>query len=98
MGQEQPGRRPEERADSTFDDATFDDGAASAVTVVDVPIGRRVMVVSDLLLRPDQMAELGAMARDAVAAVRGAGQRDVEQLARLLVERTEGHPDGRRAA
>ena len=55
-------------------------------------------VVSDLLLRPDQMAELGAMARDAVAAVRGAGQRDVEQLARLLVERTEGHPDGRRAA
>ncbi|MHB1844380.1 MAG: 3-deoxy-D-manno-octulosonic acid transferase [Deltaproteobacteria bacterium] len=41
-------------------------------------------VVSNLLSKPDRMTELGSMARAAVAAVQGAGQRDVEHLCRLL--------------
>ena len=69
MGQEQPGRRPEERADSTFDDATFDDGAASAVTVVDVPIGRRVMVVSDLLLTGGETTSSRALTAELAGAL-----------------------------
>ena len=52
-------------------------------------------VVNDLLARPDRLAELGGMARAAVSAVRGAGQRDVDQLVRLLEER---RLRGRRAA
>ncbi len=52
-------------------------------------------VVSDLLARPDRMAELGSMARAAVTAVRGAGQRDVDHLVRLLEERRAA---GQRAA
>jgi 3-deoxy-D-manno-octulosonic-acid transferase len=52
-------------------------------------------VVSDLLARPDRMAELGSMARAAVTAVRGAGQRDVDHLVRLLEERKTA---GQRAA
>jgi 3-deoxy-D-manno-octulosonic-acid transferase len=52
-------------------------------------------VISDLLARPDRMAELGSMARAAVTAVRGAGQRDVDHLVRLLEERRAA---GQRAA
>ena len=52
-------------------------------------------VISDLLARPDRMAELGSMARAAVTAVRGAGQRDVDHLVRLLEERKAA---GQRAA
>jgi 3-deoxy-D-manno-octulosonic-acid transferase len=53
-------------------------------------------VVSELLGRPHRMAELGAMARAAVTAVRGAGQRDVDHLVRLL--ETRPRANGQRAA
>ncbi len=52
-------------------------------------------VVSELLGRPHRMAELGSMARAAVSAVRGAGERDVDHLVRLLAER---RANGQRAA
>ncbi len=52
-------------------------------------------VLHDLLGRPDRIAELGAMARAAVTTVRGAGQRDVDHLVRLLEERRGA---GQRAA
>lgn len=52
-------------------------------------------VVHDLLARPDRILELGSMARAAVSAVRGAGQRNVDQLLRLLDER---RPRGGRSA
>ncbi|MHB8418982.1 MAG: 3-deoxy-D-manno-octulosonic acid transferase [Myxococcales bacterium] len=49
-------------------------------------------VIAELLSRPHRMLELGTMARAAVTAVRGAGQRDVEHLVRLLDRR---HRPGR---
>ncbi len=48
-------------------------------------------VARDLLGRPDQMAELGRLAREAVTSVRGASARNVEHMLRLL-------PRGRAAA
>ena len=46
-------------------------------------------VLQDLLARPEQIAELGAMAQASVAAVRGASERHVDHLVRLLG--TAGH-------
>jgi 3-deoxy-D-manno-octulosonic-acid transferase len=48
-------------------------------------------VAGELLGRPERMAELGALAREAVLAVRGASSRNVEHMLRLL-------PRGRAAA
>jgi len=48
-------------------------------------------VAGDLLSRPDEIAELGALARHAVGAIRGASRRNVEHMLRLL-------PRGRAAA
>ena len=48
-------------------------------------------VAGELLGRPERMAELGALARDAVLAVRGASSRNVDHMLRLL-------PRGRAAA
>jgi 3-deoxy-D-manno-octulosonic-acid transferase len=44
-------------------------------------------VLHELLARRDQIAELGEMARKAVQSVRGASDRDVDQLLKLLEER-----------
>jgi 3-deoxy-D-manno-octulosonic-acid transferase len=41
-------------------------------------------VAGELLGRPDRLAELGALAREAVLAVRGASSRNVEHMLRLL--------------
>jgi hypothetical protein len=38
----------------------------------------------DLLARPDELAKLGAMAREATAAVRGASARDAQLIVALL--------------
>lgn len=48
-------------------------------------------VAGDLLSRPDEIAELGELARQAVGAIRGASRRNVEHMLRLL-------PRGRAAA
>jgi 3-deoxy-D-manno-octulosonic-acid transferase len=48
-------------------------------------------VAGDLLSRPAQIAELGALAREAVTAIRGASARNVEHLLRVV-------PRGRAAA
>jgi 3-deoxy-D-manno-octulosonic-acid transferase len=48
-------------------------------------------VASDLLARPEKVAELGDLARQAVGAIRGASARNVEHMLRLL-------PRGRAAA
>jgi 3-deoxy-D-manno-octulosonic-acid transferase len=48
-------------------------------------------VAGELLGRPDRLAELGALAREAVLAVRGASSRNVEHMLRLV-------PRGRAAA
>ncbi len=48
-------------------------------------------VAGELLSRPERLAELGALAREAVLAVRGASGRNVEHMLRLL-------PRGRAAA
>jgi len=48
-------------------------------------------VAGELLGRPDRLAELGALAREAVLAVRGASSRNVEHMLRIL-------PRGRVAA
>ena len=44
-------------------------------------------VLHELFARRDQIAELGEMARKAVQSVRGASDRDVDQLLKLLEER-----------
>ncbi len=44
-------------------------------------------VVHELLARSDQIAELGEMAQNATRSVRGASDRDVEQLSKLLAQR-----------
>ena len=51
-------------------------------------------VAQELLARPDQMAELGALAREAVSQVRGASSRNVDHMLRLLprVPPAEGVP------
>jgi 3-deoxy-D-manno-octulosonic-acid transferase len=41
-------------------------------------------LLRELLARPDELAKLGAMAREATAAVRGASRRDAELIAKLL--------------
>jgi 3-deoxy-D-manno-octulosonic-acid transferase len=41
-------------------------------------------VARDLLLRPDELARLGVMAREAVGGVRGASARNVDHMVRLL--------------
>jgi 3-deoxy-D-manno-octulosonic-acid transferase len=41
-------------------------------------------LLRELLARPDELAKLGAMAREATAAVRGASRRDAELIAGLL--------------
>jgi 3-deoxy-D-manno-octulosonic-acid transferase len=41
-------------------------------------------VASDLLARPEKVAELGDLARQAVGAIRGASARNVEHMLRLL--------------
>jgi 3-deoxy-D-manno-octulosonic-acid transferase len=48
-------------------------------------------VADELLSRPDQLAELGAMARGSVTAIRGASARNVDHLLAML-------PRGRVAA
>ncbi len=47
-------------------------------------------VADDLLSRPDQVAELGAMARRAVTAIRGASARNVDHLLAALPRRKVG--------
>jgi 3-deoxy-D-manno-octulosonic-acid transferase len=47
-------------------------------------------VLLELLARQDQIAELGEMARKAVQSVRGASDRDVDQLLKLIAERHVG--------
>ncbi len=49
-------------------------------------------VVQELLARPDQVAELGALAREAVSRVRGASVRNVDHMLRLVPERGEARP------
>jgi 3-deoxy-D-manno-octulosonic-acid transferase len=41
-------------------------------------------VARELLSRPDEIARLGAMAREAVGAIRGASARNVEHMLRVL--------------
>jgi 3-deoxy-D-manno-octulosonic-acid transferase len=48
-------------------------------------------VASELLARPEKIAELGELARQAVGAIRGASARNVEHMLRLI-------PRGRAAA
>lgn len=45
-------------------------------------------VAAELLARPEQIAELGQLARQAVGAIRGASARNVEHMLRLLPRRT----------
>jgi 3-deoxy-D-manno-octulosonic-acid transferase len=45
---------------------------------------RLVRVADELLSRPDQIAELGALARQSVTAIRGASARNVEHLLSVL--------------
>lgn len=44
-------------------------------------------VAGELLARPDQLRELGKLARAAVSSIRGASERNVEHMAKLLRER-----------
>ena len=52
---------------------------------------RLLKVAGELLSQPDQIAELGALAREAVTAIRGASARNVEHILRVI-------PRGRAAA
>ncbi len=45
-------------------------------------------VSRDLLARPEKLEELGALARSAVGAIRGASVRNVDQMARILASST----------
>ncbi len=65
MGQEQPGRRPVDGADACGDAEAGDPG----VTVVDVPVGRRVMVVSDLLLTGEATTSSKALTAELASAL-----------------------------
>ena len=47
-------------------------------------------VADELLSRPDQLAELGALARRAVTAIRGASARNVDHMLAVLPREAEG--------
>jgi lysylphosphatidylglycerol synthetase-like protein (DUF2156 family) len=64
VSQQQPGRRPDEQADTAADA-----GAPGAVTVVDLPVGRRVMVVSDLLLTGEETTSSRALTAELASAL-----------------------------
>ncbi|HVP66141.1 MAG TPA: glycosyltransferase N-terminal domain-containing protein [Anaeromyxobacteraceae bacterium] len=49
-------------------------------------------VARELLSRPEELAELGSMAREAVSAIRGASARNVDHMMRVL---PRGRPEGR---
>ena len=53
--------------------------------------GALYRVADELLSRPDQLEELGRLARQAVGAIRGASARNVDHMLALLPTRPE-HP------